>query len=58
MAYKIKVKDINGVIHFIETSENTFMKTTSQLLSMAANAMGVAVGAVTLISHGKKEDVK
>ena len=57
MAYRIKVKDVDGVIHYIETAENIFMKTSGQLLQMAANAMGV-VGGLTVLSHGKKEDVK
>jgi hypothetical protein len=58
MAYRIKIKDVDGIIHYIETSENTFMKTTNQLLQMAANAMGVVTGGLKILDHGKKEDVR
>jgi hypothetical protein len=58
MAYQIKVKDINGVIHTIELAAKPAVTTAERLLAIAANALGATVALASLISHGHKDDKK
>jgi hypothetical protein len=55
MAYQIKVKDINGIIHTIETMESHAGKTVATLLSIAASALGVVASTLSIHSHGEKK---
>ena len=55
MGYQIKVKDLEGVIHTIETMESHAGKTAQQLLALAAAALSIAASTLTLHSHGEKK---
>ena len=59
MGYKIKVKDVEGVVHTVETATELAGKTTKEIVDIAHKLItgaGSLAGVLTYLSHEKKDE--
>ncbi len=59
MGYKIKVKDVEGVVHTVETATELAGKTTREIIDIAHKLLtggGGLAGVLTYLSHEKKDE--